>query len=35
MDDELQGIAIHLVSIQAKSRYSKKCNSIDIVVGFV
>lgn len=35
MDDELQGIAIHLVSIQAKGRYSKKCNSIGIVVGFV
>lgn len=35
MGDQLQGIAIHLVSIRAKSRYSKKCNSIDIVVGFV
>lgn len=35
MGGELQGIAIHLVSIQAKSRYSEKCNSIDIVVGFV
>lgn len=35
MGGELQGIAIHLVSIQTKSRYSKKCNSIDIVVGFV
>lgn len=35
MGGELQGIAIHLVSIQTKSLYSKKCNSIDIVVGFV